>query len=217
MSSIDLIPGDFRRAEALRQRIRRFIAACVLVLVGMAATRMLLGYLTWRERAVVVRIEQQQQLLAHSQAKTEELRQQQRVTEQQLAALDQLRGRDRVALFLSAIDQAYDARIWLDSVHFLRRGGVGMPANAPAATSAGILVVPQAAGAEPQLDVSQGADLYGHAINHSVLAEFMQRLGAQPAVADLRLINTATRSYVDTQVIDFNLSLQVNEKSGAQP
>jgi cell division protein FtsB len=214
---MDLIPGDIHRTGALRRRIHRFGLACILVLAGVAAARASLGYLTWREQSILVRVEQQQQVLEHNQAQTEELRQQQRVTERQLAALAQLRGSDRVAVFLHAIDQAYDAHIWLDSVRFLRRGGTGVLDNVPGATNSGIIVVPPGTGAETELQVSQGAELYGHATSHSVLAEFMQRLGAQSAVADLRLISTATRSSADAPVVDFNLSLQVNEKLKVRP
>jgi cell division protein FtsB len=216
MTDIDLIPRDFRTGISLQRQLRRFIVACIVVLAGVAVARLSLGYLIWREKAMVVRIEQQQLVLEHNQAKTEQLRQQRQVTEQQLAALDKLRGRDRVALFLGALDQAYNEHIWLDSVHFLRRSGTGALANAPGAANAGLIVVPEAAGSQATLSVMHGADLYGHAINHSELAQFMQLLGAQPVVADLRLLSTATRSYTDTQVIDFNLSLQVEDKAPVQ-
>ena len=196
MRDMDLIPGDFRQGIKLQRQFRGFFLAGALVLAGVVVARLWLGYATWRERALVVRFEQQQQELAHNQAKTEQLQQQRQVTEQQLAALDQLRGRDRVALFLHAVDQAYNEHIWLDSVHFLRRG---------------------AAADKPALAVTQGADLYGHAANHSELAQFMRQLGAQAAVADLRLISTTSRSVNDAQVIDFNLSLQVDDKSLVQP
>jgi uncharacterized protein YegJ (DUF2314 family) len=217
MSEMDLIPGGFRKRIGLQRQIRHLILACILVLCSIAAARMLLGYLIWREKAEVVRLEQQERVLQHNQVRTEELRQQRQVTEQQLAALEQLRGRDRVGLFLRAIDQAYNEHIWLDSVHFMRRRGTGVLKNVPGATHAGIVVVPEGAGDVAALDISQGADIVGHAINHSVLAEFMHTLGAQPAVADLRLISTNTRSYTNTQVIDFNLSLQVDEKAQVRP
>jgi Tfp pilus assembly protein PilN len=196
MRDMDLIPGDFRQGLNLQRQLRGFLLACMLVLGGIAVARLGLGYATWRERAVVVSIEQQQQQLEQTHARTEELQHQRQVTEQQLATLEKLRGRDRVALFLHAVDQAYNAHIWLDSVHFLRRGG---------------------SADTQELAVTQGADLYGHATNHSELAQFMRLLGAQSAVADLRLISTNTRSYNDTQVIDFNLSLQVDDKVPVQP
>jgi cell division protein FtsB len=195
MRDMDLIPGDFRKDIGLQRQFRGLVLACILTLSSVAIARLWLGYATWRERALVVRIEQQQQLLEHDHARTEELRQQRQVTEQQLTALEQLRGRDRVALFLHAIDEAYDEHIWLDGVHFMRRG---------------------ASDSAQQLAVRQGADMHGHAANHTELAEFMRRLGAQAAVADLRLISTATRNFNDTQIIDFNLSLQVHDAPQVQ-
>jgi hypothetical protein len=195
--------------------MRRFGVACILVVCAAIAARTSLGYLTSRERAQMARLEQQARLLQDSQSRTAALREQSHATEQQLAALAQLRGRDRVALFLYAIDQAYSENIWLDSVHFMRRRAAGTLDGVPGATHAGIIVLPE--GTDPALDVAQGAELLGHAINHTVLAQFMQDLGGQPAVADLRLINTATRTYTTTQVVDFSLSLQVDERAGVRP
>jgi cell division protein FtsB len=212
MSDIDLIPGEYRKGLALQRHLSRFVMGFVVVLGCVGATRAALGYLMWRERTEVIRIEQQQQELQQSQNQTEVLRQQRQVTEQQLAALDQLRGRDRVAQLLSALDEAYNDHIWLDSVHFQRRDTIGVPANLPGAGNSGIVVLPEAQGAAPAFEVQQGADIIGHATNHSELASFMQSLGGQPAVADLRLINTATRSYTSVQVIDFNLAVQMRGK-----
>jgi cell division protein FtsB len=196
MRDMDLIPVDFRKSHNLQRQMRGCVLACILMFGGVALLRLGLGYAIWREQTLVVQIEQQQKVLESDQARTEALNQQRQVTEQQLAALEQLRGRDRVALFLRAVDRAYNEHIWFDSVHFLRRGG---------ATDT------------QQLSVTQGADLYGHAASHSELAQFMRQLGAQTAVADLRLVSTTSRSVNDTPVIDFSLSLQVDDKTPVQP
>jgi len=138
------------------------------------------------------------------------------VTEQQLAALNKLRGRDRVALFLRSIDNVYIEGVWLDSLHFMRRNGTGK-LQAPGAVNSGIIVVPNGAETAQSLQIDQGAEMIGHAMNHTMLAEFMRNLGKQPTVADLRLIDTGTRNYTNIQVVDFNLSLQLDEKVQEQP
>lgn len=215
MTDIDLIPADFRRNLVLRRQLRRFMLAGLLVLGGTAAARAALGYMIWREKAVVVQVEQRQVQLQSSQARTDELRQQRQVTEQQLAALEQLRGRDRVGVFLQALDSAYNEHVWFDSVHYTRRGSDG-----PSAGQSGSAVTEAsaAAGTGPvSAGESQSAEMFGHAVTHSVLADFMQGLGAQSAVADLRLISTSSRSYTSVQVVDFTLSLQVAERSPVQP
>lgn len=211
MSEMDLIPGDYRKGRSGRSLLRRFIVACVVVLCCIGFSRMLLGYLLWRENVQVARLEQQEQVVQQNKAKTESLRQQKQVTEQQLAALNKLRGRDRVARFLRSIDNAYVEGVWLDSLQFMRRNGTGT-LQAPGAANSGIIVVPKGAETAQSLQMNLGAEIIGHAMNHTKLAEFMRNLGRQPTVADLRLIGTGTRSYTNVQVVDFKLSLQLDEK-----
>jgi Tfp pilus assembly protein PilN len=216
MSEMDMIPGDYRQGLSGRRLLRRFIVACVVVLCCIGLARMLLGYLIWRENVQVVHLEQQEQVIEQNKARTEEFRQQKQVTEQQLAALNKLRGRDRVALFLRSIDNVYIEGVWLDSLHFMRRNGTGK-LQAPGAVNSGIIVVPNGAETAQSLQINQGAEMIGHAMNHTRLAEFMRNLGKQPTVADLRLIDTGTRNYTNIQVVDFNLSLQLDEKVQEQP
>lgn len=218
MGDMDLIPDDYRHHLDLRRAVRNFIAACVVVLICVGLSKMLLTYLIWRENVQVVRLEQQEQVLQHNKSRTEEFRQQKQVTEQQLAALNELRGRDRVALFLQAIDGAYAEGVWFDSLRFMRRSSTGTLDNVPGAVNTGIIVVP--ANAEtPQspLEINHGAEIVGHAVSHSMLAEFMRKLGTQASVADMRLIDTGTRNYTTVQVVDFNLALQVSEKVRGRP
>ncbi|OGS95310.1 MAG: hypothetical protein A3H31_12750 [Gallionellales bacterium RIFCSPLOWO2_02_FULL_57_47] len=204
-----MIPGDYRQGRSGRFLLRRFIMACVVVLCCIGLARMLLGYLIWRENVQAVGLEQREQVVEKNKAQTEEFRQQKQVTEQQLAALNKLRGRDRVALFLRSIDDAYVEGVWLDSLHFMRRHGTGT-LQAPGAANSGIIVVPK--GAATSLQMNLGAEMVGHAMNHTKLAEFMRNLGKQSTVADLRLIDTGTRNYMNFQVVDFKLSLQLDEK-----
>lgn len=215
MAEMDLIPDDYRRDLGQRKTMRNFIAVCVLALCCIGLGKLLLTSLIWRENVQVVNLEQQQKVSELNKSKSEEYRQQMQVTEQQLAALDELRGRDRVALLLQAIDNTHDEGIWFDSVRFMRRNGTTGTLNAPNAS--GIIVVPSDAEAKAALQISQGAEIVGHAINHTVLAEFMRKLGTQSGVADLRLLQTGTRAYATTQVVDFSLTLEVNEKARAQP
>lgn len=202
MSDMDLIPGNYRQGRSGRRLLRHFVVACVAVLCCIGLARMLLGYLISRENVQVVRLEQQEQVAGQNKARTEEFRQQKQVTEQQLAALNKLRGREHVELFLRSIENAYVEGVWLDSLHFMRRNGTGTL---------------QAPGAAQALQINQDAEMVGHAMNHTQLAEFMRDLGKQPTVADLRLIDTGTRNYANIQVVDFKLALQLDEKVQEQP
>ena len=193
MGSMNLIPDDYRHEVGLRRMVRNFIVVCVLVLCSVGLAKALFTYLIWRENVQVVRLEQQEQVSQLNKSKTEEYRQQKQVTEQQLAALQELRGGERVTLFLHAIDHAYNEAVWFDSLRFMRRNATGTLDNVPGAANTGIIVVPTNAETPQTLEVNHGAEIIGHAMNHTVLAEFMRQLGAEPSVADLRLIDTGTR------------------------
>jgi hypothetical protein len=209
MNDMDLVPSEFRKGLTLRRNLRRFTWTLVLLLVLVAGARATLGYLIWREQSQVVSLEQQQQALSHTLNETESLRQQRLVTQEQLATLDQLQGADLVEQFLHSVDEAYIDQVWLDSVHLQRRDNPAADANAANSAASG---APAGQTGATGMNVLHDAEIVGHASNHSDLALFMQRLGAQPAVADLRLINTATRSYTSVQVIDFRLALQLRSK-----
>ena len=217
MSNMNLIPDDYRQHLDLRKIVRNFFAACVLVASCVGLGKALLSYLIWRENVQVARLELQEQVLQNNQTKAAEYRQQKQVTEQQLAALNELHGRDRVALFLHAIDSAHAEGVWFDTLRFMRRSSTGTLDNVPAAANAGIVVVPSGAETPQSLEINHSAEIIGHALSHTMLAEFMRNLGTAPNVADLRLIDTGTRNYTTVQVVDFNLDLQMSEQSQRRP
>lgn len=219
MADMDLIPGEFRRSLRLHRLLRNFVAACVLVLVGIAIAWVTLSYLTSSEKAQVGRLQQQEGLAQANKAKAAELEQRKHEIEQQLVALSKLRGERRVPLLLAAVDQAYGEGIWFDSIRFVRRAAApGAPGNLPGAVkSAGLLVVPNTASAIEVADFEQTLDIVGHALNHSLLADFMGKLGAQPGISDLRLVDTKLRDHSTAQVVDFTLNLQVGQPAASRP
>ncbi len=214
---MDMIPGQYRKQRGLKRLLRHFMLTCAGVVVCIGLGRALLFYQSGRESRQLALLEQQAQLVQQNTLKTQNIRQQKQVTEQQLAELDKLRGSDRVALLLRAIDQAHSEGVWLDSVRFVRHTAPATPVQVPGAARNGITVLPNDTAANSALAIRQGAELVGHAVNHSRLAELMRQLGAQPSVADLRLIDTGTRNYTALQVVDFNLALQIHEKAQVLP
>lgn len=206
MNDMDLVPSEFRRGLTLRRNLSRCIWALVLLVGLVGAARATLGYLIWREKAQVVNLEQRQQAISQTQAETQSLREQRMVTQQQLATLDLLQGNDLVDRFLRSLDDAYQEHIWLDNIHFQRSDTTGASANAAAGEAAGAADDPSGV---DTVNVLHDAQIVGHAASHTDLATFMERLGAQPAVADLRLIDTSARKYTSVQIIDFRLALRL--------
>ena len=220
MAGIDLIPGDYARKRELEVRVRRFLVALALVLGLVALGRAGIEILISLQGAEVARLRARGELSAQEAAKADAYRKQKRAVEKQLAELDELRGRDRLMLLLRAIDNAYIDRIWFDEMHFFRRENLtaGRLDAVPGGSRAGIIVVPKENIPPPgttikPLEIEQHAEIVGHALSHTSLAEFMRGLGRQPGVADVRLLDTGSRSYANAVVVDLKLSLLIDEKA----
>ena len=211
MVNMDLIPEDYRQFVDTQRKVRHFIAACMVVVCVIGLAKVMFSYLIWRESTKVVTLEHQEQVSQQNKSKIEALRQQKLVAEQQLTALAALRGNERVTHFLQAIDHAYTEGVWFDNLRFMRRSDLDVLNQKNITINESNSVVPNAAESTQPIETHHGAEIIGHAINHSMLAEFMRQLGAEKSVSDLRLIDTGTRAYTTLQVVDFSLDLQMNE------
>jgi hypothetical protein len=201
---IDLIPAAYLKRELLRRMVRRFVLGMVLVVVVVIGARMGLNRAITTEAATVARLQKADQIYAQTESRADGFRQQRAIVETRLSQLDQLRGRDRLRLLLTAIDSAYAPAIWLDELQFSRRETP--PAAAPAAPNQP---------PPPKPGIEHRVQLTGHATDHSRLAEFMRRLSTQPGIADVRLLDTGLRTYTNTQVIDLSLTLAIEDPPGA--
>ena len=223
MADVDLIPADYSKARLVRQRVRLFLVACVLVVVAVGVARLALQLAMSFEKLNLARLEKQGQASSRSKAEADGFRQQKLLAEKQLAELDELRGRDRLRLLLRAVDAAYNDSIWLDELRFLRHdhAPAGSVSSLPGGGRTGIIVVPRqnvpvSGAAPPPAETGQRVEITGHATNHTRLAEFMRSLGSQPGIADVRLLDTGLGSFRNHPVIDLKLMLLVDER-GRKP
>ena len=213
MTELDLIPADYARERLLRRRLRVGLALCVALACAVVLARAVLGTLVAAEKGQVSRLQEKKQLWQQARTKTEEYTSQAQATEKQLAALDELRGRDRLRLFLEAMDGAYVGKVWFDEIRYYRHENLPRLGDAPAsgARTANAAAAQQAKPpAAPPME--QRAGMTGHAMNHVTLAEFMKKLENQPGVRDLNLLDTSPRRYPNALIIDFKLALQVDQK-----
>lgn len=201
MAELDLIPADYGQRQSLRRRLKRFAAALALLASLLGLARSALHFLTSAEKTEVARLQGQEQLFAQTRAKVEDYRSRKLATEKHLIALDELRGRDRLRLFLKAVDAAFVENVWFDEMRYYRRD-IPAPANN----------VPNPAASGKGLDIEQRVEIVGHAMNHATLAEFMRRLEGQPGIAEVSLVDTRPRAYPNALVIDLKLSLLIDEK-----
>ena len=224
MATLDLIPADYAQRQLLRRRVRRFAAAVVSLACLVALARLTLHFLSSIEKGEVARLRIQEQLVTQGKTRMEEYRNRKLATQQQLIALDELRGRDRLRLFLKALDAAHVENVWLEEIKYYRRDNLaaGNPDSPPGIARAGILVVPEKSAPQPGTagtgpDVEQRVGITGQAANHATLAQFMRRLEGQPGIADVSLLDTSRRSYSNALLIEMKLSLLVDEKARRRP
>ncbi len=224
MAELNLIPADYAQRQTLLRRVKRFVAAVASLACLFVLARGTLQLLISIEMGEVARLQGQERLWAQSEAKLEEYRKQKLATQRQLVALDELRGRDRLRLFLKAVDAAHVENVWFDEIRYYRRDNLpaGNLDSPPAVARAGIIVVPEknipAPGTAPKApDIEQRVGIVGHAINHATLAQFMRRLESQRGIADVSLVDTSPRSYPNALVIDLKLSLLIDEKARGRP
>lgn len=205
MSEFNLIPADYARRQVLRIRLRWAAAGLVMLCCLVVLARSALSLLIAGERSHVAQLQAKRQLWQESKAKTEQYTREAAAAEKQLLALDELRRREHLRLFLEAVDRAYVERVWFDEIKYYRRE---ITPVAPAA---------QKDSAQPAPRMEQRVAMTGHATNHIMLAEFMRKLETQPAVAELALLDTGPRSYPHGLIIDFKLALLVERKVRVLP
>lgn len=203
MSGMDLIPADYARAQTVRRRLRRLAAACVAIAALTIVAKATLALLLSAEKEELARLQVTKRLWQDAKTRTDKHAAEASATEKQLAALAELRGRDHLRLLLDAVDKAYVDKVWFDELRFYRREIASGSGSA-------------ASGASGAQHVEQRVAMVGHALNHVTLAEFMKRLELQPAVAELNLVDTSPRSYPQTMIIDFKLSLLVDPNRKAR-
>jgi hypothetical protein len=219
MADIDLIPADYAKLARVRRRMKPLAIALIGLALVIGLARLALSLLISFEQANVAQLQKQGQISAQARAEADALRQQKQLAEKQLAELDELRGRDRLKLLLRAIDAAYSDSIWLEQLRFFRRDPPAGDVTAlPGGGRSGIIVVPKPnvadpAGAPSAAGIEHRAEIVGHAINHTRLAEFMRVLGSQPGIAQVRLVDTGLGSYSNVPVIDLTLMLLVDDKA----
>lgn len=232
---VDLIPDDYRRALRLRRWLQRFGLACALVVLLIGATRAGLAHLIGVEQRAMQAIRKVEAATGAQSARLADLQARRDTAERQVRALEDLRGRAVIGELFYAIDAAITGKVWFDELSFAREGEfsdpkveaapvAGLPAGVAALAQmkpepqslANVLALAQlktgapakapATASERAWLAQQRAKIRGHALDHSTLAEFINRLGDQPGIGQVRLVDTGARVYSSVQVVDFELA-----------
>ena len=224
---VDLIPQEYRRSLRLRCWLRRFClaAAGVALLVGTAGAG--LAHLVRNERSALASFRQIDAATGAHRSRIADLSARKDVAERQVKVLESLRGRAVIGELFYAIDAAMTGKIWFDEFSFAREGEL-TEVKPEARESGYFILIPQdkpagapVQGASPNAAgerawrTQQRAEIRGHALDHSMLAEFIHRLGSQPGIGQVRLVDTSARNFSTAQVIDFQVVAVLGAPQGA--
>ena len=189
MAQFDLIPADYTRRKALRRALAWFAGTLTAVASAIALAWLALYWLSVAQRGELARLQESGRLSAYDAAREREYNERRRALEAELAGLRRLQSRDRLRAFLQAIDAAYVEGVWFDELSFSSLEPSPSPTNgaqrAPRGTAGTIPAPGDVNGA-----ASHAGAITGHAANHLAFAEFMSKLGGQPGIADVRLIDS---------------------------
>ena len=197
MREIDLIPTDYVRLRRLRRRLVRLVAALALVLGATATARAWIGWRVGSERAALAQVREQEKVVGDLHSRLVALRAKKAAGDAELATLRELRdGSASYALWL-AIDGAYNDRVWLDGLSYLRT----LRAPTPAAP----------------LSIEHDAELNGHALDAAAVSEFLGALAERPGIATARLGDSALQQLAGIEVVAFSASATLGPPLRSSP
>jgi hypothetical protein len=209
---VDLIPNEYRVRVRVHRALRNFAVACGCALALVALGRAGLAYELNKESSAVAKFKQQASFNAGERARLGELQGRKDGVERQVRVLEMLRGGAAISDLFFAVEDAGTDRVWFQELSFAREAEAadaksdaripGQPSlnaiNPPAAA-------PAAANGAAAWRSRERAEIRGQALDHSALAEFVNRLGGKPGIAEVRLLDTSTRTVANSQVVEFRL------------
>lgn len=208
MAEFDLIPPSYARGKRVHRRAKYLLVAAAAGLIVIGASWLALHTRVVLKAREVAHLQARSRLAAAGRAQQQQYRDGVRAAERKLAALHALRGWGSVRVLIEAIDAAYVDGIWVDEMRLTRQVRFAAPAarSGPAARVPSDMAYPS--------DVEHTAEIAGHAVDQSALGEFLRRLGRQPGISAVRLVDTGMRASADTGELDAKIALSVGDRPG---
>lgn len=210
MADIELIPADYTRARALRQRLLRAALAIAVLVAAAVGAR---SWLAWRmaaERPLVKQLAAREATVLQQGQRLVALRAEKAAAVVRLEGLRTLQDGGAWLGLALAIDRAWTPKVWLAGMAQQRELHFAAPAAAPAGVPPGAKVAEP-----PQPQVRNRFEIEGHGMDHSAVTEFMRAVASQPGLASVRLEETGLRRMGTIDVVDFRLSGVISAASGS--
>jgi hypothetical protein len=215
-ADIDLIPNDYRARHIRAQIIKRFASILIplLLLSGVAY-----GFLRYHTLGIGREVEELQQKTLVSSQQRDQITKLRKVADDfqgQLTMLGRLRSGGQAMDMFTTIDRAIPpGEVWFRMWNF-RRAGFVIEGDSKEVNRGYFVVIPanSEASSSDSWQIETHMDIKAQARDHSALSTFVQRLFDQPQIQDVRVVNTARRTYQDASVVDFDLRIIVRSAAG---
>jgi len=209
VADIDMIPRSYREGLRVRRTLAAYGAglAALLVLGGGAA-----AVLHWRLAVETPRLEGARAASAQTGAmRTRLLDAQARkdALADNVAALAGLRGAGEVAALARVLDHALNERVWFETLRLARTQEALQAAPSPLPPGT---VQARAAQGGTQTGTAQAwrlgtqVEIAGGALDNAAMTAFLATLAADPALSEVRFLNSSTAAADEGGTVGFNAS-----------
>lgn len=211
---MDLIPQDYK--DYLQKlRVLKLSGVSILVFLTLSLlTAVSLKIITEDYQKDIVVLEQKKAISSQQRSVLQVLEKQRKQLVAKHQVLEKLRGGALAEDMFVNIDRSLSGKnVWFKNWSFIRAGSITSE-EVSGVNTGYFIVIPEneRAGKKQQAawKIQTHMEMNGQAIDHEALSSFVRRALQQPQIRDVRILNTQTRTYNDTAVVDFRLIITVN-------
>lgn len=211
---IDLIPASYKERLKIQHWCHIFFVAVGVIFVVTGLLRFSLGSKNKTIQTTISTLQRDKSFNLEQLQKYNDLLTVERQLQKKLEILDGLRGGPPIRQILMVIDRVLNGNVWFLQWSFKRAGEI-TDVQPETVQTGYFIIIPQENsqnGKQQTWKLNTHMEINGQARDHSSFSTFVQDLLKQPEINDIKVVNTQVRSYVDTQVIDFNIVVIVNNQ-----
>ncbi len=214
MHELDLIPASYKERLKIKRWCRQFGLAFTSLLVILFSLKFAIVNKTAVLTSKVDILQKDKQTSIEHQQKYNDLVVKEAKLRKDLEILNGLRGGPSAKQILLAVDRVMPDDIWFSQWTYSRAGEI-TPVQPATVQTGYFIIIPQEASSSPNQQawkLNTHMEINGQALNHSSLSGFIRNLIKQPEIEDVKVINTSLRSYISSQIVEFNLVVIINNQ-----
>lgn len=214
MHELDLIPASYKERLKIKRWCRQFGFAFTCALVILFSLKLTIARKTSALTSKIEVLQKDKQTNIEHQQKYNELVTNEAKLSKELEILNGLRGGPSAKQVLLAVDRVMQDDVWFTKWSYNRAGEI-TPVQPATVQTGYFIVLPQEANGSPNQQawkLNTHMEINGQALSHSSLSGFIRNLIKQPEIEDVKVVNTSLRSYISSQVIEFNLVVVINNQ-----